>query len=579
MSFIAKTDRVRTRSSLDLMTEVTHGHSGASLVSHTGLVNRVPSSASEAVSSFINPRVQSPLSRKNVWGLYCMYAIVGLVNGYVMYLVQTPLCNYVFGPSGAPGRATLSQCGICTSVAQMPWNFKVFYGLLLDRFGLFGTRRRGWILMGWGLALCILAYMAFAVDSMVAKGAEGFSQYLILWLVITFFYVFSDVAGDGMTIEMSKFEPEETRGYILTTGQMVRFLASCVILLYGMLGMSGKDYMGAGSESKGALTFPFEVSLFWSHAGVVLMCVPLYILMILWLRDPPLQEDAEQHHSVGDSIKVLWSTLKTKVMLALLAFSLMNMALASLINPAQNAITEIANPSPAQISIGNLTGQVLFLIGVSIFRTYFMDKNWRITFCWTTVMLSLNQVFMIMIIYNSFGIGRNGWFFALGNNLLNIVQGITQVLSSLAIVEISPPGHEASVYEFLTTMHNAGITLNQNLGNAFMSMLGVSSFDPEAYNKAGPGSAYQDMYNSRMANATWLTMVFNIVGALIVMWFCPKNKVHTREWLENRWWHTVSVGLVCAVVGGCALAISLIASIFPLIPATACLKIVGGKGC
>ena len=35
-----------------------------------------------------------------------------------------------------------------------------------------------------------------------------------------FFYIFSDVAGDGMTIELSKLEPPETRGYIITTGQI-----------------------------------------------------------------------------------------------------------------------------------------------------------------------------------------------------------------------------------------------------------------------------------------------------------------------------------------------------------------------
>lgn len=41
--------------------------------------------------------------------------------------------------------------------------------------------------------------------------------------VMCFFYIFSDVAGDGMTIELSKLEPPETRGYILTTGQMLGF--------------------------------------------------------------------------------------------------------------------------------------------------------------------------------------------------------------------------------------------------------------------------------------------------------------------------------------------------------------------
>lgn len=31
------------------------------------------------------------------------------------------------------------------SLTQMPWNFKIFYGLLLDRLSFFGSRRKGWI--------------------------------------------------------------------------------------------------------------------------------------------------------------------------------------------------------------------------------------------------------------------------------------------------------------------------------------------------------------------------------------------------------------------------------------------------
>ena len=30
------------------------------------------------------------------------------------------------------------------SLTQMPWNFKIFYGLLLDRIAFFGSRRKGW---------------------------------------------------------------------------------------------------------------------------------------------------------------------------------------------------------------------------------------------------------------------------------------------------------------------------------------------------------------------------------------------------------------------------------------------------
>ena len=53
---------------------------------------------------------------------------------------------------------------------------------------------------------------------------EGqFATYMMLLMVMCFFYIFSDVAGDGMTIELSKLEPPETRGYILTTGQTLHF--------------------------------------------------------------------------------------------------------------------------------------------------------------------------------------------------------------------------------------------------------------------------------------------------------------------------------------------------------------------
>lgn len=41
-------------------------------------------------------------------------------------------------PSGS-GRAVSE-----VSLTQMPWNFKIFYGLLLDRITFFGSRRKGW---------------------------------------------------------------------------------------------------------------------------------------------------------------------------------------------------------------------------------------------------------------------------------------------------------------------------------------------------------------------------------------------------------------------------------------------------
>jgi hypothetical protein len=89
------------------------------------------------------------LDRKAVWGLYCMYAIIGIIYGFIQNFIAIPICYYVFGPLeypndftevtglDLPSRSSLQQCNIGQAIVTMPWNLKVFYGLFLDQFGFF----------------------------------------------------------------------------------------------------------------------------------------------------------------------------------------------------------------------------------------------------------------------------------------------------------------------------------------------------------------------------------------------------------------------------------------------------------
>lgn len=198
------------------------GHSGHGTIPRS---HSLVQSIAEVVRVSLDP-VPGTIDKTAVWGLYCMYAIVGLMYGFVSNYINIPICQYVFGPLGEPGRASIQQCNISVSLTQMPWNFKIFYGLLLDRITFFGSRRKGWIIFGWSSSILILACMSAVAQNLADEG--NFATYMMLLMVMCFFYIFSDVAGDGMTIELSKLEPPETRGYILTTGQMVRFAATTV---------------------------------------------------------------------------------------------------------------------------------------------------------------------------------------------------------------------------------------------------------------------------------------------------------------------------------------------------------------
>ena len=134
--------------------------------------------------------------------------------GFVSNYINIPICQYVFGPLGEPGRASIQQCNISVlwpnpwqvemtdscdkvSLTQMPWNFKIFYGLLLDRLSFFGSRRKGWnfscnstinpafsqrslrIIFGWSSSLVILACMS-AIEPWTFSLVDLFAYEIIL---------------------------------------------------------------------------------------------------------------------------------------------------------------------------------------------------------------------------------------------------------------------------------------------------------------------------------------------------------------------------------------------------------------
>jgi hypothetical protein len=405
---------------------------------------------------------------------------------------------------------------------------------------------------------------------------SNFFLYTMLLLVMCAFYIFSDVAGDGMTIELSRFEPPESRGYILTTGQMIRFTTTIFANLLGIIFMNGHDYVAPNKAEK---AFAFELSFPAIHYVLVGICLPFFFGMVFWLKDPP-RDETKAHHSTKEIVTELWELMKTKVMLFLIVGMLLNMAVASLINPAQNVMQQIVKPSSLNQGVGSMFGNVIFLVGVWIFRTYLMDRNWRYTFIATGLIMALNAVFMYIMIYNVGGIGQNPWFFVFGNNVLSIIQGVSQVLSSLAVVEVAPRGFEASVYEFLTTMHNAGITLNLNLMGIFQPIFGVSNIIAPGHDYHNETPEMQAKDNRDMAAATTFTLVVNIVGVLIVAFMIPKDKAQCKEWLDAPgFWKTTANGVLGSIIGWGCLLFSLTVSFLGIIPSTMCLPIAGGDGC
>jgi hypothetical protein len=476
-----------------------------------------------------------------------VYIVIGLINGFfATYFQQPTICQYVFGPMGKQVDDThftsQSQCNVSVSVYQISWNFKLFFGFFLDVFGFFGSRRKGWMLFGWTGGLTTLAVAAIFVDSFIEH--HQYEMYLMLMVVCCFFSTFSDVAGDGMIIEYSKLERGENKGYILTTCQMLRFVMMMVSTGLGMLFMSGPHYQPQGGAEAGSISLPFDLSFAGVHWLLLGVSIPPYIGMWLWLKDPPVQEEhARGCKGLGHAFNRLWHAMQSYAVFMLLIMSVGIYGLAGMVNPATQPIALISRANDIQLGIGAFIGNLFFVVGVWIFRKYFMAKNWRFTLFMTQAFVAICSALAIMIVYDTFGISQNGWFYMLQSNIPMLIQGIGQVVGSLAVVEISPPGLEATIYELLTSATNGAISLSTTLQTSFGKVFKVDEVAYDTFH--GP---MHDEFVARMARATLFTLAVNVAAAAVFMWFLPKNPAMCKDWLEKKSWHTKWAGVLNTVV-------------------------------
>jgi hypothetical protein len=80
--------------------------------------------------------VPSLFAKENC-ALVCHYICIGVVNGLLQNALQ-PYCQYVV--HGAP-----NQCATLATFVNLPWGFKVFYGLLSDAVPICGMHRKPYL--------------------------------------------------------------------------------------------------------------------------------------------------------------------------------------------------------------------------------------------------------------------------------------------------------------------------------------------------------------------------------------------------------------------------------------------------
>lgn len=254
---------------------------------------------------------------------------------------------------------------------------------------------------------------------------------------------------------------------------------------------------------------------------------------------------------MGVALGRCWQALQSYAMFMLLVQGIGLLAFAAMLNPALQLIAMVAQPSAFQNALGASIGNGLFVLGVFLFRKYLLTKNWRITLMFTYSCLACAVIFGIMIIHNTFGFAQNGWFYMAQNSLPQIIQGLCQVLSCLAVIEISPPGLEATIYELLISSMNGATTLGVAIQSAFAAPFDLNEIsapewrDHHCSSSNGTWGDNPDpichTYTRNMTNASIMTICINVSSICVFVWFMPRNAAHCREWAAKSSWKNPKV--------------------------------------
>jgi hypothetical protein len=283
------------------------------------------------------------------------------------------------------------------------------------------------------------------------------------------------------------------------------------------------------------------------HWMLFAIACPLYIGMWIWIRDPPTPEGHHVSFCKGakEHGSKLWTAMKSFAVFMLIIQCYGNQAIASLMNPANNSIASISKPTSIQNGIGSILGTGSLVAGIWVFRKFFMATSWRITLFMSQFFLAIASFSSMMSIYDTFGISRNGWFYMASANLPSFIQGIGRVVSSLAIVEISPKGLEATVFELLVSANNGAISMNTALMTVFAAPFQLDDVNSESWD------AHPEMvptYQTRMMLSTVFSLVMNVVGAFVFMWFLPKNAEQCKAWADKKSWHRNGAAVLNCIV-------------------------------
>lgn len=444
------------------------------------------------------------------------------------------------------------------------------------------------MLTGWcGTLLCTLV-LAFIGDHC------DVTTWIGLGVVTQAFLMLADVPADGYSVELGQLENPEERGMILSTGQRIRFTATMFAGLIQALMVNGTSTNATGCpiSALNCWSWGLTVGQYYSLISALLcvIIIPIFFMREISSRHVPI-------HTLAQHGVELWHTLKNPTTMYLLFFVAGNGTLSQLTpmtyNYMQYTLIKLTN---FQGGIQAIVTYLAVVMGIKVFQTYFIQSNWRFTLYLSIGLSNILGLLWLLVYWNVGGL-LNPWFTIFITVNQALAQGVSQVLFSMAVIELAKRGQEAITYELIVSVANSASTGMTILSTQLLSPLKAVTCTQSTVDDATAGACTADEVNVfseqtfRDTNGPEKFTVYSLVilgislaALLFFTRFLPRQKFECAEWKmlgeTGKFWLTPNtVGGISAIIASTIVLYQIVSSVALLNPSTSCLAMFGGSGC
>ncbi|KAF1334517.1 Folate-biopterin transporter, partial [Globisporangium splendens] len=499
-------------------------------------------------------------------GLLAQYAGVGLVGGVLPGVIYPVLQNYL----NAEGTIVVSA----TVLVQLPWSYKMFFGIISDCFPIFGCRRRPYMIIGWIFCCVMLFLMAGlhvpaayygdlslrnvspsawtdAQKAMINEDAPNDAgKYVVPMMLASFGYLMSEVAADALVVEYAQREPLATRGRLQTAVYAVKTAFNAIAAISVAFAFNGEEY---GGEFDFSLSFPQMMLI------LACCCVPLIPVTWIFMDEPkPLPIPFKIY------IRAFWDLLQQRAIYQIVAYKFFSGVFNSFnIVSSSNIKSYWVHVTPFNNSIMAIVGQIFYATTLALTGKYGLDWNWRYIIIITMVSALTVDAFMTML--TVWDVVRNQWFW-LGVPVLEYLpDGIRFMVATYCVVELAEQGYEGALYGLLTATTNLSTPFGRSMAKIINAQFKVW---------------LQDIIDDTQEVRRDVTITIWICYAMKLLSLCflpllPRQKEDTRE-LRRTGGKSKIMGIVTIVYLTFAMIWSTMINLMTMYDKTKCWKITGG---